>query len=339
MRVWENLEDWGIDNLVRAERAAPAQPVGNQILVRMEAASVNYRDLVTVTNSTPFGKLPQIPFSDGCGKVIAIGEAVSRFAVGDRVCPSFFPLWIDGPPGGANRALSLGSAAAPGVLQDEMLVDAEHASLAPANLTSIEAATLPCAGLTAWRAVSTAGNVRAGETVLVQGTGGVSIFALQFAKMLGARVIVTSSSDEKLDRARALGADETINYAATPAWGKAVLDITGGKGADLIVEVGGAGTIAESITAAAIHARILVVGVLGGRSQELLMPAIFGKNLQILGISVGSRAMFEEMAAAITDHDMHPVVDRVFPFDQVPDALRMMKSAGHFGKIVVDYLS
>jgi len=339
MRIWENREDWGIENLVRAEKPTLAQPVGHQILVRLEAASVNYRDLVTVTNSTPFGRLPQIPFSDACGKVIAIGDKVSRFRVGDRICPSFFPLWIDGPPGGDNRALSLGSASAAGVLQDEMLLDADHAALAPANLTSIEAATLPCAGLTAWRAISTAGKVKAGETVLVQGTGGVSIFGLQFAKMLGARVIITSSSDEKLERARALGADETINYATNPAWGKAVLDITGGKGADLIVEVGGAGTIGESITAAAIHGRILVVGVLGGRSQELLMPAIFGKNLQILGISVGSRAMFEDMAAAIAKHDMHPVVDRVFPFDQVPEALRTMKAAGHFGKIVVDYLS
>ena len=339
MRIWENRDAWGIDQLLLSEIAAPGRPAGNQIAVKMLAASVNYRDLVTVTNSTPFGKLPQIPFSDGCGEVVATGENVSRFAVGDRVCPSFFPLWIDGPPGGANRARSLGSASAAGVLQDEMLLDADHASAAPANLSSVEAATLPCAGLTAWRAVVEDGRIRAGETVVVQGTGGVSIFALQFAKAMGARVIVTSSSDAKLERARALGADEVINYKATPEWGKAVLGLTGGKGAELIVEVGGAGTIGESLTAAAIHGRILIVGVLGGRSQELLMPAIFGKNLQILGISVGSRSMFERMAAAIVKHDLHPVIDEVFPFERIPDALETMKSAGHFGKIAVDFLS
>jgi NADPH:quinone reductase-like Zn-dependent oxidoreductase len=339
MRIWENRDAWGIENLVLSERTAPERPTGRQIAVKIHAASVNYRDMVTVQNSAPFGNLPQIPFSDCCGEVVAIGEHVSRFAIGDRVCPSFFPLWIDGPPGEANRVRSLGSASAPGILQDEIILDAEHVALAPANLTSIEAATLPCAGLTAWRAVVTSGKIRMGETVLVQGTGGVSIFALQFAKKLGARVIVTSSSDEKLERAQALGADNVINYASTPGWGKAVLDITGGKGADLIVEVGGAGTIGESITAAAVHGRILIVGVLGGRSRELLMPAIFGKNLQIFGISVGSRTMFEEMAAAVAEHDIRPVIDQVFPFAQVPEALQMMKAASHFGKIAIDFLS
>jgi NADPH:quinone reductase and related Zn-dependent oxidoreductases len=339
MRVWENREDWGVDNLELVERPSPGPPAAGQIKVKMRAASVNYRDLVTISNSTPFGKLPQIPFSDGCGEVIAAGESVTRFSVGDHVCPTFFPSWIDGPPGGANRAVSLGSASAPGLLQEEIVLDAEHAVLAPANLTSVEAATLPCAGLTAWRAVSAQGNVRKGEIVLVQGTGGVSIFALQFAKMLGARVIVTSSSEEKLDRARALGADHLINYSATPEWGKAVLEITNGRGADLIVEVGGAGTISESLIAAAINARIMVVGVLGGRSQELLMPVIFGKNLHIQGISVGSRAMFEQMVDVIVQHDLHPVVDQVFPFGQVPDALRAMKAANHFGKIAIDFVA
>jgi NADPH:quinone reductase-like Zn-dependent oxidoreductase len=337
MRVWENRDAWGIENLVLSERPFPGEPGAGQIKVRMHAAAVNYRDLVTVTNKTPFGKLPQIPFSDGCGEVIAVGSSVRRVAVGDRVCPSFFPNWIDGPPGGANRALSFGSASLAGVLQDEMVLDAEHVSKAPGNLTWAESATLPCAGLTAWRGVVSDGQIQPRETVVVQGTGGVSIFALQFAKMRGATVIATSSSDAKLKRAKALGADHVINYRDTPEWGKAVLSLTGGKGADLIVEVGGGGTINESLVAAAIHGRIMIVGVLGGRSQELLMPAIFGKNLRIFGLSVGSRSMFEEMSAAIAAYDLHPVVDEIYSFADVPDALRAMASASHFGKIAIEF--
>ena len=337
MRVWENRDGWGIDNLVLADRATPGEPGPGQVRLRMLAAAANYRDWVTVTNKTPFGSLPQISFSDGCGEVIAIGDGVGRVAVGDRVCPSFFQGWIDGPPTAANRAVSLGSASHPGVLQDEMLLSEQHLSLAPRSLDAIEAATLPCAGLTAWRAVAVEGQIKAGDVVVVQGTGGVSIFALQFAKMLGATVIATSSSDEKLARAKALGADHGINYRETPEWGQAVLGITGGKGADLVVEVGGAGTINQSLAAAAVGGRILVIGVLGGRSQELLMPAIFGKNLRIIGISVGSRQMFEDMVAAIDAHGIRPVVDHVYGFEEAPESLRAMEGAGHFGKLVIDF--
>lgn len=337
MRVWENRDGWGVDNLVLADRDAPGAPGAGEVKLRMLAAAPNYRDWVTVTNKTPFGALPQIPFSDGCGEVIAIGEDVTRVAVGDRVCPSFFQGWIDGPPTMANRAVSLGSASHSGILQQEMLLSEDDVSRAPQSLDPVEAATLPCAGLTAWRAVAVEGQVKAGDVVVVQGTGGVSIFALQFAKMLGARVIATSSSDAKLERARALGADHVINYRDTPEWGKAVLDLTGGNGADLVVEVGGAGTINQSLVAAAVGGRILVIGVLGGRSQELLMPAIFGKNLRIIGISVGSRQMFEDMAAAIDRHGIKPVVDHVYGFGEVPDSLRAMEGAGHFGKLAIDF--
>ncbi|MBY8824315.1 zinc-dependent alcohol dehydrogenase family protein [Sphingomonas colocasiae] len=337
MRVWENRDGWGIDRLVLADRDAPAEPGAGEVKLRMLAAAVNYRDWVTVTNKTPFGALPQIPFSDACGEVLAVGAGVTRVAAGDLVCPSFFHGWIDGPPTAANRAISLGSASHAGILQDEMVLSAEHVSRAPKGLSAIEAATLPCAGLTAWRAVVVEGQVKPGDVVVVQGTGGVSIFALQFAKMRGATVIATSSSDEKLERAKALGADHLINYRDTPEWGKAVLALTDGHGADLVVEVGGAGTISQSLIAAAVAGRILVIGVLGGRSQELLMPAIFGKNLRIIGISVGSRQMFDDMAAAIEAHGLRPVIDHVYAFGEVPDALRAMEGAGHFGKLAIDF--
>ena len=337
MRVWENRDDWGLDNLVPGSRDAVGEPGEGQVKLRMLAAAANYRDWVTVTNKTPFGALPQIPFSDACGEVVAIGAGVTRFAVGDRVCPSFFQGWVDGPPTAANRAVSLGSASHPGVLQEEMLLSEGHMSRASQSLTPVEAATLPCAGLTAWRAVVVEGQVKAGDVVVVQGTGGVSIFALQFARMLGATVIATSSSDEKLARATALGADHVINYRDNPEWGKAVLERTGGHGADLVVEVGGAGTINQSLAAAAVGGRILVIGVLGGRSQQLLMPAIFGKNLRIIGISVGSRQMFDDMAAAIDAHGIRPVIDHIYGFDEAPESLRAMEGAGHFGKLAIDF--
>lgn len=337
MRVWENRDGWGIDNLVLTERDAPGEPGPGEVKLRMLAASVNYRDWVTVTNKTPFGALPQIPFSDGCGEVVAVGSGVDRVAVGDLVCPSFFQGWVDGPPTAANRAVSLGSASHAGILQEELVLSAEHLSRAPRGLSPVESATLPCAGLTAWRAVAVEGQVKAGDVVVVQGTGGVSMFALQFAKMLGATVIATSSSDDKLARAQALGADHLINYRTTPDWGAQVLALTGGNGADLVVEVGGAGTINQSLMAAAVAGRILVIGVLGGRSSELLMPAIFGKNLRIIGISVGSRQMFDDMVSAIERHDFHPVIDHVYGFAEVPGALHAMEGAAHLGKLAIDF--
>lgn len=337
MWVWENRDGWGIDNLALVDREAPGEPAAGQVKLRMLAAAPNYRDWVTVTNKTPFGALPQIPFSDACGEVIAVGPEVSRCKLGDRVCPSFFQGWFDGPPTMANRAISLGSASHPGVLQEELLLSEEHISLAPHSLDPVEAATLPCAGLTAWRAVAIEGQVKPGDVVLVQGTGGVSIFALQFAKMLGATVIATSGSNAKLARAKAAGADHLVNYRDEAEWGKTVLELTGGKGADLIVEVGGAGTINQSIMAAAVGARILVIGVLGGRSQELLMPAIFGKNLRMIGISVGSRQMFEDMVAAIDSHAIKPVIDHIYGLEDVPRSLRAIEEAGHFGKLAIDF--
>ena len=218
-----------------------------------------------------------------------------------------------------------------------MLLDADGVSNFPPKLSFAEAATLPCAGLTAWRAISSEAPVRAGDTVLVQGTGGVSIFALQFAKAFGATVIATSSSDEKLVRARKLGADHTINYKQTPDWGKAARELTGGRGVDVVIEVGGENTLNQSFDAARVGGTIVVIGVLGGFSSPVMLPVVFGKNLHIHGISVGSREQFEDMANHVVKWNLKPVVDQVFPFTRVPDALRLMQAGGHFGKIAIDY--
>jgi NADPH:quinone reductase-like Zn-dependent oxidoreductase len=301
----------------------------------MRAASVNYRDLLTVEGKGGSYRLPLIPFSDGAGEIAAIGEGVTRVAVGDRVCPMFFQSWLDGRPSASSRRLALGGTC-PGVLQELMVLDAEGVSRIPSNLTFEEAATLPCAALTAWRALFEEAHIRPGDTVLVQGTGGVSIFALQLAKLAGAAVIVTSSSDDKLTRAKALGADHTINYRSVPAWGKAAADWTGG-GVDHVVEVGGKDTLQQSIEAAQVGGTILLIGVLSGFAQQIAIPSLFGKNLHVIGLSVGSRRMFEKMALAIERNRLKPVIDRTVAFDAVPEALKLMQKGGHFGKIVVQF--
>ncbi len=335
MRAWQVEGEWGIDHLKMIETEA-RRPGAGEALVRMRAASVNYRDLLTVQGMGGTRRLPLIPFSDGAGEVIAVGEGVTRVKAGDKVCPMFFEGWIEGRPDAYKRSRPLGGPL-PGVLQEEFVAKADAVSPIPKGWSFEEAATLPCAGLTAWRALMVEGELKAGETVLVQGTGGVSIFALQFAKMAGARVIVTSSSDEKLERAKALGADETINYKTQPEWAKAALELTGGAGVDHVVEVGGAGTLNQSLEAAKVGGRIEVIGVLSGFSQQIAMPTLFGKNLRMIGLSVGSREMFEGMVAAIDKAGMKPVIDKTFTFDQLPDALRCMKDAGHFGKICVSF--
>ena len=335
MRAWQVEGEWGIDHL-RMVDVETRQPGAGEVLVQMRAASVNYRDLLTVQGMGGTRRLPLIPFSDGAGEVIAVGEGVSRAKIADRVCPMFFEGWIDGRPDAYKRSRPLGGPL-PGVLQEQFVAKAEAVSPIPKGWSFEEAATLPCAGLTAWRALMVEGELKAGETVLVQGTGGVSIFALQFAKMAGARVIVASSSDEKLSRAKALGADETINYKTSPEWAKAALELTGGAGVDHVVEVGGAGTLNQSLEAAKVGGCIEVIGLLSGASQQIAMPTLFGKNLRMIGLSVGSREMFEGMVTAIDKAGMKPVIDRTFPFAEVPKALRCMKEAGHFGKICVTY--
>jgi NADPH:quinone reductase-like Zn-dependent oxidoreductase len=310
MRVWEIERAWGIDQLRPVERPSP-KPGPGEIVVRMRAASLNYRDLLMVEGKAG-GKLPLIPFSDGAGEVAAVGAGVTRVRAGDRVCPLFFQSWLAGDVGAKSRAAALGGSV-PGVLQEEMLLSAEGVAKIPAGFSFAEAATLPCAALTAWRALAVEGGLASGQTVLVQGTGGVSIFALQFAKLRGARVIVTSSSAQKLERARALGADDLIDYRQTPRWAKAALEPSG---------VGG---------------HVLVIGVLSGLPGPVDALTVFRKNLRVIGISVGSREQFEAMVAAIEAHKLKPVIDRRYPVDRVGDALHLMKSGDHFGKICLEF--
>ena len=321
----------GLENLKPAERDWPT-PKPGEVVVRLAAASINYRDLATVTMMAP--ARPLIPLSDGAGLVEAVGEGVARVKVGDLVMPGFFPHWIAGRPT-PQRLPALGGAL-DGVACEAIALTAEGVTKAPAGWDAVEAATLPCAAVTAWRGLMVEGKLVAGETVLVQGTGGVSIFALQFAKLAGARVIVTSSSDEKLERAKALGADATINYRQTPDWAAAARELTGGRGVDHVVEVGGAGTFQQSIAACALGGAIAVIGVLSGFVKDLNVAAIFGGNLHVNGITVGSRENVEQMVRAIEVAKLKPVVDRHFALEQLPEALALMQSGGHFGKVVID---
>ncbi len=332
MNAFELTGGFGIDKLQLVERDQPT-PGPGQVLVKMSAWSLNYRDLMVVRGTyNPKLSLPFVTLSDGVGEVVALGSGVTRVAVGQRVAGAFMPAWIDGECDAVKSNSALG-AARPGLAADYTVMDAGGIVSIPDHLTNEEAAALPCAAVTAWHALMTAGDLKATDTVLVQGTGGVSIFALQFAKALGARVIATSSSDEKLVRVRAMGADETINYKTTPAWGKRVLELTGGRGVDHVVEVGGAGTLPQSMTAVRIAGRISLIGVLTG--GEVNPIPLLMKSITLQGIFVGSRTMFEDMNRSIAKHQMRPVIDRVFAFADYQSALRHLESGAHFGKVVM----
>jgi NADPH:quinone reductase-like Zn-dependent oxidoreductase len=322
----------GLDHLKLVERPAPKAGPG-EVVVRLRAASINYRDLATIT--APGGvRLPLVPLSDGAGTVEEVGEGVTRVALGELVMPNFFPGWLAGPPVPSSLA-ALGGVL-DGCAQEAICLPADGVSRAPAHFDAVEAASLPCAAVTAWRALMVEGRLMAGQTVLVQGTGGVSIFALQFAKLAGARVIVTSSSDEKLAHAKALGADELINYRATPEWAKAARELTGGRGVDHVVEVGGAGTFRQSIAAVTLGGHIAVVGVLTGYTQDLNVAEMFARNVKISGITVGSREHVEQMVRAIEVAKLKPVIDRRFPLAELAEALTLMKAGGHFGKVAIE---
>jgi NADPH:quinone reductase-like Zn-dependent oxidoreductase len=338
MRAYEILAgSSGVDGVCRCERPEP-QPGAGQILVRMRAAALNYRDLLVARGTYGAGAVKQntVPLSDGAGEVVAVGTGVSRFRIGDRVAGTFFRNWVDGPPLPGVR-VALGAPPADGVLADYVVFGEHDAVAAPAHLSFEAAATLPCAAVTAWHALTVASRVQPGDTVLVLGTGGVSIFALQFARLAGARVLITSSSDAKLARAQALGAAAGVNYGATPEWDREVLRLTDGKGADHIVEVGGVGTLGRSIQAVAIGGRILLIGVLTGRSGDASPYGLMGKNASLHGIFVGSRAMFERMNLAIAHNALEPAVDRVFAFDEAREAYRHLERGAHFGKVVIRF--
>lgn len=311
------------------------KPVAGQVLIRMHATSLNYRDHAVVSGKYFGGVLQRdtVPLSDGAGEVIEVGPDVSRFKAGDRVVGNFFQGWIDGVPNPATIN-ALGSPA-DGMLAEYVVLGQEGLVAVPEHLSYEEAATLPCAAVTAWNALMVSGSLRAGHSVLALGTGGVSIFALQFAKMSGARTIITSSDDAKLERAKALGADTTINYKTIPDWDQEVLKLTNGKGVDHVVEVGGAGTLARSFGSVGFRGQISLIGVLSGREGDTNPHPLMLKNACLMGIFVGSRTMFEQMNEAISINEMHPVVDKVFPFEEAADAFAYQLAAKHFGKVVI----
>ncbi len=324
---------FGLDNLRIIERPEP-KPGPGQVLLRMKAWSLNYRDLlVTKGLYNPRLKLPFVPLSDGVGEVIGIGEGVSRVKVGDRVAGSFMSRWTAGDVTDVGAKSALGGGIE-GVAAELIVLPEDGVVKVPAHLADEEAATLPCAAVTAWNALFTLGDIKPGQSVLLQGTGGVSIFALQFAKLAGARVIITSSSNAKLERAKQLGADDGINYKETPAWEEKVRELTGGAGVHHVVEVGGAGTINQSLKAVRLGGTISLIGVLAGKGDVNLMPILM-KAVRVHGIFVGSRETFETMNLAVTQHKLRPVVDRVFAFGEIQAALKHMESAAHFGKICV----
>jgi NADPH:quinone reductase-like Zn-dependent oxidoreductase len=333
MKFWR-IPAFGIDKLQLSGAPEPT-PGAGEILVKVHAVSLNYRDLLmTLGRYNPKMALPRVPVSDGAGEVAAVGDGVTHVKVGQRVAGIFMQNWLDGPADAQKQRGALGGDI-DGMLSQYVVLRETGVVPVPDHLTWEEAATLPCAAVTAWNAVVHAGKIKAGDTVVIQGTGGVSIFALQFAKALGARVLGTSSSEEKLERARKLGLAGGVNYKQTPDWASWVLEQTRGEGADLIVEVGGAGTFASSLKAVRIGGTVAQIGVLSSGSEPLNIAPILHKQIQISGIYVGSRADFLEMNKAITQNHLQPVVDEVFAFDQAPQALQRMESAAHFGKLVI----
>jgi len=322
--------------LTLAQRPEP-QLQSRQVLLKMRAASLNYRDLLTVKGAySSKQKLPLIPLSDGVGEVVAIGDGVTRVKLGDRVAGIFMQTWLAGEFS-AEKAQSALGGAIDGVLAEYVALHEDGVVHLPEHLSDEEAAALPCAAVTAWHALITAGNLKPGATILIQGTGGVSIFALQFATMVGARTIATSSSDEKLERVRQLDASEGINYQTMPDWDERVWKLTHGIGVDHVVEVGGAGTLNKSLRAVRMGGCISLIGVLTGLKSEISTVSILQKNIRVQGIYVGSREMFEAMNRAIALHKMRPVIDRVFPFEQAREALAHLESGAHFGKICLRF--
>lgn len=334
MKAYE-IREFGVENLALVERDAPAVKE-TEVLVKFHASSLNYRDLMMVEGKyNPRLKLPLVPFSDGAGEVVETGAAVTKWKTGDRVMPIFMQGWIDGGIEFTKARTALGGDL-DGCLREYGAFDENGLVRIPDHFSYEEAATLPCTGVTAYHALFSSGGLKAGDTVLLQGTGGLSIFALLFSSLYAARTIVISSSDEKLQRAKELGADDLINYKETPDWDKAVLEMTERRGVDHVVEVGGAGTFQRSLNAVRMGGHIAVIGALSGGQGEISPVSILMKSIRLQGVFVGSRQMFEQMNLMLCQHEhLKPAIDRVFEFGEVREALRYMESAEHFGKIVV----
>lgn len=309
-------------------------PQGGQVAVRWRATSLNYHDYLVAAGAIPVDE-GRIPMSDGAGEIVAVGHGVSDWSVGDRVMSTFFPRWRMGPPTFDNLVAVAGETV-DGFACEQSIVAASTLTAIPAAYSFAEAATLPCAALTAWRAIVEEGGVRPGDSVLIEGTGGMSIFGLQIAKMAGARVFATTSSDEKAERLKAMGADHVVNYKTDEKWGKTVAKLSGG-GVDIVLDVGGGATIRQSTEAAKIGGRIVLIGILGGRSGEIVFPKYFFKQLHMTGIAVGSHEMQSRMVAAIDADGFKPVIDRSFGLHEMAAAFEYQASGQQFGKIVVEY--
>ncbi|MBW4474254.1 MAG: NAD(P)-dependent alcohol dehydrogenase [Stenomitos rutilans HA7619-LM2] len=335
MQVYELRSDRpGLDAVTLVERPDP-QPQAGQVLVKMHAASLNYRDLLVAKGAYGSQEVqPIVPLSDGAGEVVAVGTGVSRVQVGDRVAGIFMQTFLAGELTSEKSKSALGGAI-DGVLAEYVVFDEQGLVKIPAHLSYEEAATLPCAAVTAWNALVAEGQLKAGDTVLLQGTGGVSLFALQFAHLIGATVIITSSSDAKLERANQLGAASGINYKTTPNWEEVAWNLTDGRGVDHVVEVGGSSTLSQSLRAVRYGGRIALIGVLTGTAGDVKTSAILHKHVCVQGIYVGSRDHFEALNRAIALHKLHPVIDRTFPFSEAKEAMQYLESGAHFGKVVI----
>lgn len=334
MRAMEISGAWGLENIRAVTRPDPEAGPG-EVVIAMKAVSVNPRDRILVMGGYGrHAKLPLVPLCDGAGVIVGIGSGVSDFTEGDLVCPAYSRTWLQGTVSRESFPGSLG-VALDGTAQELFASPAEAVVLAPKHLSAREAASLPCAAVTAWNALVEQGRVRADDCILIQGTGGVALFALQFAKMHGAQTIVISSSDEKLERVGELGADHTINYTLNTAWEKTVRDITDGAGVDNIVEVGGASTLAKSLACVAPSGTVSMIGILGGALGEINLGPVVTRNIRLQGVTVGSRDMFRNMVQAMERHQTRPVIDeRSFAFDEVGAALAALPEGRHFGKLV-----
>jgi NADPH:quinone reductase-like Zn-dependent oxidoreductase len=332
MRAYELRPRQEFDSLTLIERPSP--PLGaSDVRVRVRAASLNYRDL-NVARGAIKRPAPVIPLSDGAGEVVEVGASVSRWKAGDRVVASFFPTWLSGPLSDFHHANALGGGR-DGMLAEEVVLPESAWVRIPRHLGFEEASTLPCAGLTAWNALFETAFLKPGETVLLQGTGGVSVYALQLAKAAGARVIITSSSEDKRRRARELGADEVIDYRADPTWGATARAWTGGRGVDVVVEVGGPGTFDQSTAALRYGGTMSILGVLTGTTGPVNTYAIFYRALRVSGVYVGSVEMLQRFTSALEATGLRPVIDRTFEFEDVRAAYRHLASGAHFGKVVI----
>jgi NADPH:quinone reductase-like Zn-dependent oxidoreductase len=333
MRLVRLRAPGGLENLKLVEEDHP-KPRTGELLVRIRANSLNFHDQMVV-----LGKIPcadgRIPITDGAGEVIAVGADVGDFKTGDVVVSTFYPNWLGGEATPAAKREVPGEII-DGYAREYACMPAHALTKAPAGYTPVEAATLTCAGVTAWRGLVVAGQVKPGDTVLILGTGGVSLFALQFAKAAGARVIATSSSEEKLEKLKRLGADNVINYKAVPDWGQKAKDLTDGRGVDHVIEVGGPATLSQSITACRTGGHIALIGLLTGFTGEVSIPALFSNQIRVSGISIGSKADQEDMIRAITVNRMKPIIDRRFPIQEIGDAFKYYESQMHFGKVCLE---